>query len=78
MVLVIGYSLPEYDHHAIDLLYEMNRDSTLCIVDKYAAQIASRYSRYPNHNKFFQSMGAKEFCEGLFSGKSLRSGFIAM
>jgi NAD-dependent SIR2 family protein deacetylase len=75
-VIVIGYSLPEYDHHAITLLHETNPDAELVVIDKYATDIASRYAQFPPVDKFFRSTSAKEFCDELFEGKDPARHFI--
>lgn len=69
-VIVIGYSLPEYDHHAVALLHETNPEAEFLVIDKYAAYIAPRYAQFPFRQKFFRSMSAKEFCDDLFARKN--------
>lgn len=69
-ILVLGYSLPDYDHHAIELLKNTNPYASLFVVDKYATHIAPKYSKFTRGTKAFKSISAKEFGERLFdSGK---------
>ena len=65
---MIGYSMPEYDHHAIELLENANPDALLFVIDKYATDTAKRYSRFPPSRKMLYSGTAKEYCEGFISG----------
>lgn len=67
-IYVMGYSMPEYDHHAIALLENANPDALLFVIDKYAMDTARRYSRFPPSRKMLYSATAKEYCDGFTSG----------
>lgn len=69
-IFIIGYSLPSYDHSAIQLLKEsLNQAAKIYVFDKYAEDLLDRYSWLPNENKRYFQGGFKDVTDKWYLDK---------
>jgi NAD-dependent SIR2 family protein deacetylase len=65
-VFVIGYSLPSYDSHAVELFKNTNPTADLAIVDPFASNILERYANtVPAKNRYYVESTWEEFTQDL-------------
>jgi len=65
-VFVVGYSLPSYDSHAVQLFEKTNPNSSLAIVDPYAYDILDRYANtIPSKDRYFVNKSWHEFTQDM-------------
>lgn len=64
-VFVVGYSMPEYDAHAVELLKGISGDANLAVVDPYSQNVAAKFSFVHPSRRFHCPMGVREFTTAL-------------
>ena len=65
-VFVVGYSLPSYDTHAVELFEHTSPEAELAIIDPFAPDLLQRYaSIMPVRNRFFSESTWHEFTQDL-------------